>query len=145
MVLAAAAGLVPKVVPLTNFQYGSTAANDQIEARFVRELMGFHVAFFSLLAIAVIHATFSLWHPVKDYLRQRRVARRCSDAGTLSWERKVAIANSDTAGGVLRAMGPDQDGEWQQTVNNDVKHAEVVDIPVSSYSRSSLNYNHEER
>ena len=132
-------------MPLTNFQYGSTAANEQIEARFVRELMGFHIAFFSLLAIAVIHAVLSLWQPVKDYLRQRRFVRRCSDAGSPSCVRKDEFTDWDRVGGVLRAMGPDQDGEWRQMGNTELEHAEIVDIPLSStqsHSSTTKTRNH---
>lgn len=70
---------MPEIAALTTFQYGSIAANDVIDARFKRELMGFHIAFFSLLAIALAHIVCSLWRPVMDYMRQRRASRSYSE------------------------------------------------------------------
>jgi hypothetical protein len=67
--LGPAAGLVPNIAALSTFQYDESAANNQIRARFVKELTGFHIVFFSFVAFALLHAVFSLWRPVKDYMR----------------------------------------------------------------------------
>lgn len=76
--LAPAASRVPEIIALATFPYDSERATGQIEARFRRELMGFHIAFFSLLAFALIHVIFSLWRPVKEFVRQSRAQESCS-------------------------------------------------------------------
>jgi hypothetical protein len=91
---------VPQIVAFSTTPYGTAAANDQIKARFVRELMGFHIAFFSLLAIAVIHAVVSLWRPVGDYVGQGRSVRSC--------ERDEGFQGDSEDGPV------DQSAGWQQ-------------------------------
>ena len=110
-VLGPAASLVPNIAALSTFQYGESAANDQIRARFVKELMGFHIAFFSVVAFALLHAVFLLWQPVKDYMRQRRVLRNCDRNETSRRGSQDAVAGQNGVQ-VLRAMGPDSDREW---------------------------------
>lgn len=100
------------IAALSTFQYGESAANDQIRARFARELTGFHIVFFSLVAFALLHAVFSLWRPVKDYMRQRRVLQNCDRDETSRCGSQDAIAGQNGAQ-VLRAMGPDSDMESQ--------------------------------
>jgi hypothetical protein len=111
-VLGPEASLAPNIAALSTFQYGESAANDQIRARFVKELMGFHIVFFSLVAFALLHAVFLLWQPVKDYMRQRRVLRNCDKNETSRCGSQDAIAGQNGVQ-VLRAMGPDSDREWQ--------------------------------
>ena len=127
-VLAPAAGLVINIAAMTTFQYGSAAANDVIEARFVRELMGFHVLFFSLLAFAVIHVVVSLWLPVKHYLRQRRAGRHCPDAKCRSSQLNDGLVD-DGGARVLRAFDTNQGGE-RQTGHSDMAPTEA-DRPLS--------------
>jgi hypothetical protein len=103
---------VPNIVALSTFQYGESAANDQIRERFVKELMGFHIAFFSLVVFALLHAISLLWQPVKDYMGQRWVLRNCDRNETSRCGSQDAIAGQNGVQ-VLRAMGPDSDGEWQ--------------------------------
>ena len=78
----------------------------------MRELTGFHIVFFSFVAFVLLHATFLLWRPVKDYMRQRRVLRNCDRNETLRCGSQDAIAPQNGTQ-VLRAMGPDSDREWQ--------------------------------
>lgn len=103
---------MPNIAALSTFQYGESAANDQIRARFVKELMGFHIVFFSLVAFALLHAVFLLWQSVKDYMRQRRVLRNCDRNETSRCGSQDAIVGQNEVQ-VLRAMGPDSDKEWQ--------------------------------
>jgi hypothetical protein len=111
-VLGPAASLVPNIAALSTFQYGESAANDRIRARFVKELMAFHIVFFSLVAFALLHAVFLVWQSVKGYMGQRRVVRNCDRNETSRRGSQDAIAGQ---GGthVLRAMGPDSDMKWQ--------------------------------
>jgi len=111
-VLGPAASLVPNIAALSTSQYGESAANDQIQARLVKELMGFQIVFFSLVAFALLHAVFLLWRPVKDYMRQRRVLRNCDRNETSRCGSQDAVAGQNGVQ-VLRAMGPDNDREWQ--------------------------------
>jgi hypothetical protein len=101
---------VPNIAALSTFPYGESAANDQIRARFVRELAGFHIVFFSIVAFALLHAAFSLWQPVGDYMKQRRVLRNCDRNETLRCESQDAIAGRNGTH-VLHAIGPDSDRE----------------------------------
>jgi hypothetical protein len=103
---------VPNIAALSTFQYGESAANDQIRARFARELTGLRIAFFSFVAFVLLHTAFSLWRPVKDYMRQRRVLQNYDRNEALRCGPQDAIAPQNGAQ-VLRAMGPDSDGEWQ--------------------------------
>ena len=106
------ASQVPNIAALSTFHYGESAANDQIQARLVRELMGFHIVFFLFVAFMLLHAVFSLWRPVKDYMRLRRALRNCDRNETSICGSQEAIAGQNGAH-VLRAMGPDSDREWQ--------------------------------
>jgi hypothetical protein len=110
--LGPAAGIVPNIAALSTFQYGESTANDQIRARFARELTGFYIVFFSFVAFALLHAAFSLWRPVKDYMRQRRVLQNHDRNETLRCGSQDAIVPQNGTQ-VLRAMGPDSDKEWQ--------------------------------
>jgi hypothetical protein len=75
--------------------------------------MGFHIAFFSLLAIAVIHAVVSLWRPVKDYVGQGRSVRsRESDEGFQGDSEDGPVDRRGA--GVICAMAADESGGWQQ-------------------------------
>jgi hypothetical protein len=103
---------VPNIVALSTFQYDESAANNQIRTRFMRELIGFYIVFFSLMAFALLHAVFLLWRPVKDYMRQRRVLQNCDRSETSRCESQDANVGQNGAL-VLRAMGPDSDREWQ--------------------------------
>lgn len=101
-ILAPAASQLPKIVALTMFQYDTAAANGKIEARFVHELMGFHIAFFSLLAFAVIHLILSLRRPVKEYVRSSKEIKSLSRGGAEKRSTTDVSVSQDGAGFPVR-------------------------------------------
>ena len=101
---------MPEIAALTTFQYGSIPAIDVIDARFKRELMGFHIAFFSLLAIALVHIVCSLWRPVMEYMRQRRASQSYSEPEVFrrgSKDGSGVDKNGDVALGTVRRQTED--------------------------------------
>jgi hypothetical protein len=122
---------VPEIAVLTTFQYGSAAANDKIEARFRLELMGFHIAFFSLLAFTLVHVVLSLWRPVKEYVRQSRALGSLSSSEAPKRDSKDGSVGQHGAG-VPRPVVADQVGEWQAGDIEMARRERVVSVYLGS-------------
>jgi hypothetical protein len=127
--LATAASLVADVAASTIVQYGTATANDEIEGRFVRELMGFHIAFFSLLLIALVHVVYSLLRPVKEYMRQSRAWRSRSGGELSKQDSRDGVVDQDGAG--IPCQGAADRDRVGQIGDIEMAHTEWV-IPISS-------------